>query len=79
METAQAISNDGELREKSDEDLMKLYVNQTLSRFPQMALVRDLTDLMRERNIAPKEIVVGFRFSVNGEDQIIQGISLKDE
>jgi RNase H-fold protein (predicted Holliday junction resolvase) len=66
------------MSEKSNQDLMMLYTAQVLSRSPQAAVVRAVTNLMKKRNIVPKEIVVGFKFTVEGEDVTIQGVSLKE-
>lgn len=59
------------LSEKNDDELMQLFIKQTMSSFPSTVVVRALENVFEKRNIVPTGMVVGFKFLTNGNEQII--------
>ena len=46
------------LREKTDEELMKIFANQLLGLFPYMVRVQALKVVMKEREIEPTDMTI---------------------
>ena len=61
------IEEEKRLREKSDDALMQLYVNQSISSFPSTVIVKALSTVMEERDIIPTGTDLSFKFKKAGE------------
>lgn len=65
------------LREKSDEEIMRVYANQLLGRFPSTIVVDAIGKIMKERKIEAKELMVSLNFvDSNGKEQAINLIEV---
>lgn len=66
-----------ELMGMNDYELMRLYVDKIL-------VGRDMTDIfveainnqMKKRGIVPLKMTIGFKFTVNGKEKIINGVTI---